>query len=555
MATNPLLPPQKGDLPNDLWFEIATLIEPSDLLTLKAVCKVFHDFFAERELWVYVLYALCHRHCLFIPSYPIDDMTTMELQRAALGPRRWEELLNANGSPVADIRKMSMLRPVNMREHYTLGANTGSKHFLVPGGRFLVTATFDSVTLWDLGAVGRTPLSPPLKIASATVGTRALKTELATEALELTVVPVDGTTLRVAVALRGKSQTLFEVFDISPGRKGASLSSIGVLSAESRIETYPRFRNLLIHGNILHASLTRFDISLVWDFSINRYILGPLRDGPVLLEIPRKAFIGSSIIEFGKDSLHLWPVSLTDGVAGEVILGSAVDLDADLHRIMEGKQEFPYPTWRGMARVMTTVHIPPTWQSGNSVFPLTFDIIRDTWADVPADDAATGYRYQLDIIGKANHTEITNQPKLDVSFKLVATFDFPPGFSYTPLMDSAPSAVQGAQGNSASIMMKLSTPRRLSRNPTETMYAMYTLPFPGHSPTTKLRALTTPIRRSDAHPPPPRPPPGQWPASEPEAAHHCVCSASGRLVFTTWLNDIPVSTIVSDFLSPWIDMS
>ena len=93
-----------------------------------------------------VLHRVCLDNTLFLPSFPIPDMSDLELERAAMAPRRWVELCNA-----LQKRKSKMLHPRATRiiEDWD---NSHSEVFIVPGGRYLVTAG-NGLFIWDLGYV------------------------------------------------------------------------------------------------------------------------------------------------------------------------------------------------------------------------------------------------------------------------------------------------------------------------------------------------------------------------------------------------------------------
>ncbi|KAF6757439.1 hypothetical protein DFP72DRAFT_234275 [Ephemerocybe angulata] len=196
-------PPQKDDLPADIWFEIAILLEPRDLLTMKLVCTALYKMFTDLDLWKYVLHAVCHRHSLFVPSFPIDDMNIGELQRAALGPHRWSKLLERNALPLVDKKSGPLLEPL-VENDYPFGITTASRQFLVPGGRFLVIASRESLGIWDLGTPGRPITSPPPLIARESLATLPEHSEMSLGLHGLEVVPVNDDTIRIAVALSGK---------------------------------------------------------------------------------------------------------------------------------------------------------------------------------------------------------------------------------------------------------------------------------------------------------------------------------------------------------------
>jgi hypothetical protein len=55
----------------------------------------------QRLFWVAALHRICLDNTLFLPSFPIPDMSDLELERAAMAPRRWIELCGAFQIPEA----------------------------------------------------------------------------------------------------------------------------------------------------------------------------------------------------------------------------------------------------------------------------------------------------------------------------------------------------------------------------------------------------------------------------------------------------------------------
>ena len=107
-----------------------------------------------------VLHRVCIDNTLFLPSFPIPDMSDLELERAAMAPHRWIKLCGAfQRQHYNDVSKI--LRP---RTRYVKGIV--SSICIVPGGRYMVTAG-TSLLVWDLGYV---PTADCKLIASVKMG-------------------------------------------------------------------------------------------------------------------------------------------------------------------------------------------------------------------------------------------------------------------------------------------------------------------------------------------------------------------------------------------------
>ena len=94
------------------------------------------------------LHRVCLDNSLFLPSFPIPDMSDLELERAAMAPRRWIELCSAfEKQHYNDSSEM-----LHQRKTTKIFEETANSFFIVPGGRYLVTSGI-GVFVWDLGYV------------------------------------------------------------------------------------------------------------------------------------------------------------------------------------------------------------------------------------------------------------------------------------------------------------------------------------------------------------------------------------------------------------------
>ena len=126
-----------------------------------------------RTVWIEALRKACHETQIFKGTYPIEKMTTSELEFATTSHERylarlWKEL-----------HDITLLNPVSIRIltlHPHIAPAVGDHPFgyfknsaIVPGGRFLITTTTtDIVQMWDLGYTPR-ELINPCPLASAYV--------------------------------------------------------------------------------------------------------------------------------------------------------------------------------------------------------------------------------------------------------------------------------------------------------------------------------------------------------------------------------------------------
>jgi hypothetical protein len=122
----------------------------SKVLFIIKTCKSLQPSTRQRVVWVAALHRVCFDNTLFLPSFPISDMSDLEIEKAAMGPRRWIELCGAYekhhpNDPVA------ILCPRTTRVVDDLFATESSDIFIVPGGRYLVRSSPDAISVLDLG--------------------------------------------------------------------------------------------------------------------------------------------------------------------------------------------------------------------------------------------------------------------------------------------------------------------------------------------------------------------------------------------------------------------
>ena len=110
-------------------------------------CKSLEHATRQRIVWVTVLHQVCLDNALFLPSFPIIDMSNLELERAAMGPRRWIGLCVRGALENKEPTCGGMLHTRQIRASVNL-----DHFFIVPGGRYIVTADRD-LSVWDLGYV------------------------------------------------------------------------------------------------------------------------------------------------------------------------------------------------------------------------------------------------------------------------------------------------------------------------------------------------------------------------------------------------------------------
>ena len=92
---------------------------------------------------------MCLHNSLFLPTFPINDMSDVELEQAALAPHRWISLCSTFAKQHPHDCDAA-LRPSTKR---IIRNPCWSKPdiFLVPGGRYLASYSLERICVWDLG--------------------------------------------------------------------------------------------------------------------------------------------------------------------------------------------------------------------------------------------------------------------------------------------------------------------------------------------------------------------------------------------------------------------
>ncbi|KAF8801201.1 hypothetical protein BYT27DRAFT_7245340 [Phlegmacium glaucopus] len=137
------------DIALDLQIVICSFLHPSDILTLRNTCKTLQLVTRKRIVWIDALRRVCVENTLFLPSFPMPDMSDAELEQAAMAPRRWIEL----SASLSTQRSRAILSPTATRTIDSPFPNNPWDAIvdLVPGGRYVVSSSTSGLGVWDLG--------------------------------------------------------------------------------------------------------------------------------------------------------------------------------------------------------------------------------------------------------------------------------------------------------------------------------------------------------------------------------------------------------------------
>ena len=100
--------------------------------------------------------AALHRECLdnslFLPSFPISDTSDLEIEKAAMGPRRWIEFCGVfEKQHLTDPGAIICPRATRIiNSPFATKVNSFSTEiFIVPSGRYPVGSSSDSISVLD----------------------------------------------------------------------------------------------------------------------------------------------------------------------------------------------------------------------------------------------------------------------------------------------------------------------------------------------------------------------------------------------------------------------
>ncbi|KAL1761640.1 hypothetical protein FB107DRAFT_285915 [Schizophyllum commune] len=139
-------------LPDDVWMNIMRYVKPLDILALRQTSRRMKGPSLNRAVWMHALRVVVADNNVHPLTFPIEKMSTAELENAASCPQKLTRILLRAGQ--------SFLAPVPQPEPVHRRAfvikQEGDKPAvrsirLLPGGRFLVVERLESVLIMDLG--------------------------------------------------------------------------------------------------------------------------------------------------------------------------------------------------------------------------------------------------------------------------------------------------------------------------------------------------------------------------------------------------------------------
>ncbi|EDR03696.1 uncharacterized protein LACBIDRAFT_306800 [Laccaria bicolor S238N-H82] len=148
-------------LPLELHILVQSFLEPRDIISLRMTSKLLYLSTQQRTVWLTALHRVCEDHALFEPSFPTKNMSTKELEYAALSPAR----VSARMKKGLNETKIAPWKDQPFRALLSENLNRVTLR-VIPGGRYLLTGSIGvGVSLWDLGT---NPTSEMPKVPMAT---------------------------------------------------------------------------------------------------------------------------------------------------------------------------------------------------------------------------------------------------------------------------------------------------------------------------------------------------------------------------------------------------
>ncbi|KAH6897932.1 hypothetical protein BKA70DRAFT_745545 [Coprinopsis sp. MPI-PUGE-AT-0042] len=139
----------KGLTSPDIMYHVQGFLEPCDIMALRKTASWLCTLTKHRNVWLHAARNVCSKEGIPVRWYPIERLSTLDLEHLALSPARFVKFIKANHLETARPGRTQTMYPTNPFESDQ--ALTINKVVLLPGGRFLLTESPLGICLWDLG--------------------------------------------------------------------------------------------------------------------------------------------------------------------------------------------------------------------------------------------------------------------------------------------------------------------------------------------------------------------------------------------------------------------
>ncbi|KAJ7906331.1 hypothetical protein B0H13DRAFT_2662858 [Mycena leptocephala] len=385
------------ELPIDNIFQILKFADPADIFVFGQTCKKFLEITLTRTVWLSALRRVCEINSLFKPSFPYDDMSFSELQRAATfgaAQRFTRRLYKSEGDAVAAplgafARRVFIPRVTKSSNVASEDAGALKTLDLVPGGRFLIITTDTLVHLWDLGH-NATKLIKPHAVASIPLPEPQCEPAIS-------ILPTDdGTGIEVMVMAFKLGKVTIENYHIFPV---ATHPEFIPVSAPCTLGTMMRGFLAKPGHCVLHCSYEIF----VWNTVKNLWVSWKVP------EFPDKVFAYQDlIICVGDKTISIWemPTPHCDTAAASCLdsylpmltlshpfpradseLGLEIPTSTDWFCATSTKPCFlSLVAWKGDVRYIARYMMQSLGQAANRYVPASIPILMETSSMTAASD-------------------------------------------------------------------------------------------------------------------------------------------------------------------------
>ncbi|RXW21460.1 hypothetical protein EST38_g4395 [Candolleomyces aberdarensis] len=359
-------------IPDDIWKEIAVLLDAFDILSLSMVSRTPHNSLSNRGIWVELLKIMCRKYKLFLLSFAPDSMDIVELKRAVFGNCRWTHLIQRHSLPYKHLeRGWKCVQPASRSRVGYSGRFIAQ--FLVPGGRFLFVNTSNDVEvyvkLWDLGSAGRPPLERPILVSFFESQSRAKSLR------RWDICDAGGGKLRMALLLSIDSAITLAVYEvqIDDRPKPVPFTHLGSFAMDQEA-TIVRFK---IIGNRVLIYLGHRVV--VWNLVSRRYYNIRINWG--LIDYPIH-FVGDFVLQVRSEwpsmYIHVWqvpnPTEPRVWHSAPFSAAEVVDMTRQLALDMPESTTISSPLSHTPEEDFSEMSFPTLWDGGDDThfFPLIY---------------------------------------------------------------------------------------------------------------------------------------------------------------------------------------
>ncbi|KAF6764471.1 hypothetical protein DFP72DRAFT_423404 [Ephemerocybe angulata] len=144
---------------SEVIMQILRFLGPTDILSMRKTCRMMHRVTKYRVVWLEALERICEQYGIFKPTFPVEEMSLLELEHASTGPSRF--LRAAKMQTEEECLRPYLTRIPQLRQaRSSHDSSSYNALHLVPGGRFLFTSGRNTVCLFDLGYNMNVPVKP-----------------------------------------------------------------------------------------------------------------------------------------------------------------------------------------------------------------------------------------------------------------------------------------------------------------------------------------------------------------------------------------------------------